>query len=72
MKKEGNLKRKLTSDHNELMYNFLLVLRALITNRFCHICNSEGRDLAGGGGGARGQGTLPVGSGGAGNVPTVS
>ena len=64
------------------MYNFLLVLRALITNRVCHICNSEGRDLAGwrgeggggggGGGGDRGQGTLPVGSGGAGNVPTVS
>ena len=54
MKKEGNLKRKLTSDHNELMYNFLLVLRALITNRFCHICNSEGRDLAGGGGGGGG------------------
>ena len=49
------------------MYNFLLVLRALIANRFCYICDWEGRKL-----GAGGQETLPVGSEGAGNVPTVS
>ena len=56
------------------MHNFLLVLRALIVNRFCYICDWEGRELGGkGGGGAGGQETLPVGSGGAENVlPTVS
>ena len=57
------------------MYNFLLVLRALIANRFCYICDWEGRELESkwGGGGAGGQETLPVGSGGAENVlPTVS
>ena len=31
------------------MYNFLLVLRALIANRFCYICDWEGRKLGGGG-----------------------
>ena len=49
------------------MYNFLLVLRELIANRFCYICDWEGRKL-----GVGGQETLPVGSGGAGNIPTVS
>ena len=56
------------SDRNELMYNFLLVLRELIANRFCFICDWEGSELGDG----RRQQTLPVGSGGAGNVPTVS
>ena len=53
------------------MYNFLLVQRGLLANWFSYICDWEG----GGGaerGGARGQETLPVGSGGAENVPTVS
>ena len=27
------------------MYNFLLVLRALIANRFCYICDLEGREV---------------------------
>ena len=39
-------------------------------NRRVFICDWEGREL--GSGVARGQETLPVGSGGAGNVPTVS
>ena len=41
------------------MYNFLLVLRALIANRFCYICDWEGRELGGSarGGGAGGQET---------------
>ena len=47
------------------MYNFLLVIRVLIANRFCYICDWEGREL---GGRAGGQETLPVGSGGAENV----
>ena len=56
-------------DCNEVMYNFLLVFRVLIANRFCYICDWEGRELgAGGGGGGWGQETLPVGSGGAKNV----
>ena len=50
------------------MYNFLLVLRVLIANRFCYICDWEGRKLGAGGGGGWGQETLPVGSGGAKNV----
>ena len=51
------------------MYNFLLVLRALIANRFCYICDWEGRELGGRGGeGAGEQESLPVGSGGAENV----
>ena len=56
------------------MHNFLLVLRALIANRFCYICDWEGRELGGRGGeGAGGQESLPVGSGGAESVlPTVS
>ena len=29
------------------MYNFLLVLRVLIANRFCYICDWEGRELRG-------------------------
>ena len=29
------------------MYNFLLVLRVLIANRFCYICDWEGRELGG-------------------------
>ena len=33
------------------MYNFLLVLRVLIANRFCYICDWEGRELGAGGGG---------------------
>ena len=51
------------------MYNFLIVLWELIANRFCYICDWEGRELRGEGGR---QETLPVGSGGAGNIPTVS
>ena len=57
------------SDRNELMYNFLLVLRELIANRFCFISDWEGSERRGEG---RRQETLPVGSGGAGNIPTVS
>ena len=34
------------------MYNFLLVLRELIANRFCYMIDWEGRELRGGGGGA--------------------
>ena len=67
LKTRKSHKRKLTFDRNELMYNFLLVLRALIANRFCYICDWEGRELGAGGGGW-GQETLPVGSGGAKNV----
>ena len=29
------------------MYNFLLVLRALLANRFFDICDREGRELRG-------------------------
>ena len=32
------------------MYNFLLMIRVLIANRFCYICDWEGRELRGGGG----------------------
>ena len=32
------------------MYNFLLVIRVLIANKFCYICEWEGRELTGGGG----------------------
>ena len=39
-------KRELTSDRNELLYNFLLVIRAFNANRFCYIGNWEGRELA--------------------------
>ena len=39
--------KKLTSDRNELMYNFLLVIRALIANKFCSICDCKGRELGG-------------------------
>ena len=63
LKRRKSHKRKLTFDRNELTYNFLLVLRELTANRFCYICDWEGRKL--GEGGARGQETLPVGSGGA-------
>ena len=77
-KRRQSHKPKLTFERNELMYNFLLVLRALIVNRFCYICHwsvigKAGNWGARGGGGAGGQETLPVGSGGAENVlPTVS
>ena len=68
LKRRQYHKPKLTFERNEVMHNFLLVLRALIVNRFCYICDWEGRELGGGG-----QETLPVGSGGAENVlPTVS
>ena len=71
LKRIKSHKRKLTFDRNELMYNFLLVLRALIVNRFCYICDKAGN--WGAGSGAGGQETLPVGSGGTENVlPTVS
>ena len=70
LKRRKSQKRKLTSGSNELMYNFLLVLRALIANRFFYICDWEGRETERGG--ARRQETLPVGSGGAGQIPTVS
>ena len=70
LKRRQYHKPKLTFERNEHMYNFLLVLRALISNRFCYICDWEGREL---GGRAGRQETLPVGSGGAENVlPTVS
>ena len=59
-------------DCNEVMYNFLLVFRELIANRFCYICDKQGRELWGGEKRAEGQETLPVGSAGAGNVLTVS
>ena len=36
------------------MHNFLLVVRALIANRFCYICGWEGRELGAGGGGFAG------------------
>ena len=71
LKRRQYHKPKLTFERNEVMHNFLLVLRALIANRFCYICDWEGRELGTGGG--WGQETLPVGSGGAENVlPTVS
>ena len=50
-KRRQSHKPKLTFERNELMYNFLLVLRALIANRFCYICDWEGRELGGRGGG---------------------
>ena len=51
------------------MSDFLWVLTALIANRFgTSVIGKAGR----GGGGGVGQETLPVGSGGAGNVPTGS
>ena len=59
LKKKEISQRKLTFDCNELMYNFLL-----------HLWLARQGTL--GGGGAVGQETLPVGSGGAGNVPAVS
>ena len=69
LKRRQYHKPKLTFERNEVMHNFLLVLRVLIANRFCYICDWEGRELgAGGGGGGWGQETLPVGSGGAKNV----
>ena len=43
IKKEGNL----TFDSNELIYNFLSVLRELIANRFCYICDWKRRELRG-------------------------
>ena len=75
IKKKAISQTKSDFERNELMYNFLVVLRALIANRFCYICDWEGRELESkwGGGGAGGQETLPVGSGDAENVlPTVS
>ena len=42
-KRRKSHKRKLTSDRNELMYNFLLVLRELIANRFCFIARKFSR-----------------------------
>ena len=63
LKRRQYHKTKLTFERNEVMHNFLLVLRALIANRFCW----EGREL-GAGAGAGGQEILPVGSGGAESV----
>ena len=68
LKRRQYHKPKLTFERNEVMHNFLLVLRALIANRFCYICDWEGRELGAGGGVCWGQETLPVGSGGAKNV----
>ena len=50
LKRRKSPKRKLTSDRSELMYNLLLVLKVLIANRFCYICDWEGRELGAGGG----------------------
>ena len=47
LKRRKSQKRELTSDRSELMYNFLLVLRALLANRFFDICDREGRELRG-------------------------
>ena len=44
-------------DCNEVMYNFLLVFRVLIANRFCYICDKQGREPFGGGGGGESGGT---------------
>ena len=49
IKKRKSRKRKLTSDRNELMYNFQLVIRVLIANRLPMICDWEGGELGEGG-----------------------
>ena len=45
----------MTFDRNELMWNFLLVLRELIANRFCYIYDWGGRELGGWWGGGMGE-----------------
>ena len=40
-RKSRKKKKKMTFDRNELMYNFLLLIRVLIANRFCYISDLD-------------------------------
>ena len=39
--RKSHKKKKMAFDRNELMYNFLLLNRVLIANRFCYICDLD-------------------------------
>ena len=41
LKRRKSHKKKLMFARNELMYNFLLLIRVLIANRFCYICDLD-------------------------------
>ena len=41
IKKKEISQKKLMFARNELMYNFLLLIRVLIANRFCYICDLD-------------------------------
>ena len=41
LKTRKSHKKKMAFDRNELMYNFLLLNRVLIANRFCYICDLD-------------------------------